>query len=174
VDGGVISVGDVVAITIFEAGAGGLFIPAEPAPSGTFKQLNNDTVSGNIFVTEITAPHDPGFGDLTGGIGNVSISGNDFWAYGNVGLNVGGTGPGGDSGAHCNAPAGSAAQSVGDHATWAGGGINFKAIDTSQIGVAPTGLHPYQRVCAGVEAAFRCMKLTALRTKPCQQFFGSE
>jgi hypothetical protein len=138
-----------IAGNIFDLGAGhttfGLFQQdqADQSPSGTFKQLNNDTVSGNIFATESAAPHDPGFGDLTGGIGNVSISGNDFWAYSNVGLNVGGTGPGGDSGARYNPPAGSAAQSVGDYATWAGGGINFKAIDTSQIGVAPTGPHPY-------------------------------
>jgi polysaccharide export outer membrane protein len=53
VDGGVISVGDVVSITIFEAGAGGLFIPAEPGTrSGNFVNLPPQEVDrlGNIIV----------------------------------------------------------------------------------------------------------------------------
>ena len=125
---------------IFDLGKGstdfGLFQQDElnQAPQGSFLQLTNDIVSGNIFVTESAAPHDPGFVDYTGGIGNVSVKGNDFWAYSGVALNVGGAGPTGDSAAKYNPPGPHAGLSISDYASWSGAGINFQPINTSLIG----------------------------------------
>lgn len=46
-----ISVGDVLGVTIFEAAAGGLFIPAEAGSrSGNFVQIPNQQVDGNGFI----------------------------------------------------------------------------------------------------------------------------
>lgn len=116
---------------------------ADQLPQGVFTQLTNDLVTGNIFVTESATPRTPGFGDLTGGLGHVTITANDFWAYSNVGLNVGGSGAGGDSAARYNPPGPAAATTLSDYGTWSGAGINFAAIDTSQIGTAPVGPHAY-------------------------------
>jgi hypothetical protein len=130
---------------IFDLGSGstdfGLFQQdeADQLPQGSFQQLQNDNITGNVFVTESSSPHNPGFADLTGGIGNVSISSNDYWAYSGAALNVAGAGPTGDSDAHYNPPAAYAAQSLSDYSSWSGLGIAFQAIDTSLIGVTPTG-----------------------------------
>ena len=134
---------------IFDLGAGntsfGLFQQdeANEGPQGSFAQLTKDVVTGNIFVTGSTAPRNPAFSDLTGGIGNISISANDFWAYSGVTLNVGGTGSHGDSAAKFVAPAAKAAQVISDYATWSNAGVGFKAVDTTLIGLAPIGAHAY-------------------------------
>ncbi len=124
---------------IFDTGTGitddGLFQQdeADQLPQGSFQQLQNDHVGGNIYTTEGTAPHDPGFADLTGGNGAVAIAGNDFWAFSGASLNVQGVGATGDTAPRYHPPASQAAQSINDYATWSGAGIGFKAIDASAI-----------------------------------------
>ena len=127
---------------IFDLGTGrtdfGLFQAdeADQQPQGSFTQLENDQVEGNIFVTESSAPHDPGFADLSGGLGDPSITGNDFWAFSGAPLNVAGAGATGDASATYDPPAAAPAQSLADYSAWSGAGIGFAAIDTSQIGAA--------------------------------------
>jgi parallel beta-helix repeat protein len=140
---------DVVSGNIFDLGTGstgfGLLQEdqGDQVPVGTIAQLTNDAVSGNIFATESTAPHNPAFDNLTGGRGNLSISGNDYWAFSKATLNVSGSGANGDVAAKYVAPASAAAASETSYAGWSGAGIGFKAIDTSLIGPAPSGAHPY-------------------------------
>lgn len=132
---------DTISGNIFDLGTGspdfGLFQSdaSDQQPVGTFQQLQNDLVTGNIIVTESTAPHDPGFGDLTGGVGDITITGNDFWSYAGAPLNVQGVGPTGDTQASYNPPAAEAVQSLSDYASWSGDGIGFQAIDIDTIGV---------------------------------------
>ena len=124
---------------IFDLGTGdtddGLFQQDEvdQMPQGSFQQLQNNVVSGNIYATESDAPHDPGFADLTGLIGNTLIIRNDYWAFSFAPLNVQGTGAFGDTAPSYDPPASQPAQSVSDYATWSGAGIRFKAINTSRI-----------------------------------------
>lgn len=138
-----------VTANIFDLGTGSTSFglaqqdEANLQPVGSFVQLHNDLVSGNIYTTESLTPSNPGFANLTNGIGNLAISGNDFWAYSAAPLNVGGTGANGDSGAKYVAPAGQSAHSLSDYASWSGGGIGFQSINTSQIGLAPVGARPY-------------------------------
>jgi parallel beta-helix repeat protein len=112
-------------------------------PQGSFSQLQNDTITHNIFVSESTSPRNPGFADLTNGIGDVSISANDFWSFAGAQLLVAGSGASGDSNPTYVAPAAQAAQTLANYSTWSGAGINFQAIDTSHIGLDPSGPHPY-------------------------------
>jgi hypothetical protein len=112
-------------------------------PQGSFAQLRNDAVTGNVYTTESAAPRSPGFADLSGGLGSVSIKGNDFWSYTGAPLNVAGTGAGGDSAAAYAAPAAQAAASLAAYAGYGAPGIGFQAINTSLMGVAPAGPHPY-------------------------------
>ena len=134
---------------IFDLGTGatsfGLFQQdaSNEEPQGSFSQLQNDSVTGNIFTTESSSPHNPGFADLTGGIGSVSISANDFWAFSGAPLNVSGSGATGDTNAKYVRPAAQPAQSLNDYSTWSGAGINFQPINTTLIGTAPAGAHPY-------------------------------
>jgi hypothetical protein len=116
---------------------------ADVGPVGAFGQLQNNVVTGNIFTTESFAPRNPGFSDLTDGIGSATVSGNDYWAFSGIGLNIGGSGSRGDAAPSSTAPATQAAGSLGDYLTWSGGGINFQRIDTSQIGLAPNGAHAF-------------------------------
>jgi hypothetical protein len=124
---------------------------ANVGPQGSFAQLQNDVVTGNVFATESASSRNPGFADLTGGIGGVSISENDFWTFSGAAMNIGGSGPRGDSAPVFAPPASgaalatgaSAAQATGDYASWTGGSSSFHPIDTSQIGLAPAGPHPY-------------------------------
>ncbi len=131
---------------IFDLGTGstddGLFQQdeADQLPQGSFQQLQNNVVSGNIYATESEAPHDPGFADLTGMIGNVAITRNDYWAFSAAPLNVQGTGAQGDTAPSYDPPASQPAQSVSDYATWSGAGIRFKAINTSRIAQPYNGL----------------------------------
>ena len=124
---------------IFDLGTGdtddGLFQQdeADQMPQGSFQQLQNNVVSGNIYATESDAPHDPGFADLTGMIGNTLITRNDYWAFSGSPLNVQGIGAQGDTAPSYDPPASQPAQSVSDYATWSGAGIRFKAINTSRI-----------------------------------------
>ena len=126
---------------IFDLGAGstdnGLFQQdeADQQPQGSFAQLQNNRVTGNIYTTESTAPHDPGFADLTGMVGNVVITGNDYWAFSGAPLNVQGVGAQGDTAPQYEPPASQGAQSLSDYAGWSGAGIGFKAIATSRIAV---------------------------------------
>ena len=125
---------------IFDLGAGstsaGLLQQDEPdqQPQGSFVQLQNDNVTGNIYTTESTSPRDPAFADLTGGIGDVSISGNDYWGFNGASLDAAGSGASGDSNAKSVAPASRSAASMTSYASWSGAGINFQAISTSNIG----------------------------------------
>jgi hypothetical protein len=134
---------------IFDAGTGdtlfGLSQSDQPdqAPQGAFTQLTNDTVSGNVFTSESASPRTPAFSNLTGGIGDVSISGNDFWSFAGAPLGVAGSGANGDSAPQFVQPASQAALTPTQYAAYAGDGINFAAIDTAAIGPAPTGPHPY-------------------------------
>ncbi len=124
---------------IFDLGTGdtddGLFQQdeADQMPQGSFQQLQNNVVSGNIYATESDASHDPGFADLTGMIGNTLITRNDYWAFRGAPLNVQGTGAQGDTAPSYDPPASQPAQSVSEYATWSGAGIRFKAINTSRI-----------------------------------------
>ena len=124
---------------IFDLGTGetdnGLFQQdeADQMPQGSFQQLQNNVVSGNVYATESDAPHDPGFADLTGMVGNTLITRNDYWAFSDAPLNVQGAGAQGDTAPSYDPPASQAAQSVSDYASWSGAGIRFKAINTSQI-----------------------------------------
>ncbi len=124
---------------IFDLGTGdtddGLFQQdeADQMPQGSFQQLQNNVVSGNIYATESNAPHDPGFADLTGMIGNTLVTRNDYWAFTGAPLNVQGTGAQGDTAPSYDPPASQPAQSVSDYASWSGAGIRFKAIDASRI-----------------------------------------
>jgi hypothetical protein len=129
-----------ISANIFDLGAGnttfGLFQQDESdqLPTGSFSQLKNDVVTGNVYATESPTPHDPGFGNLTGGLGNISISANDFWSYAGAALNVGGTGAFGDSAAKYVPPAPAAGSSLSSYSGWSGGGIGFQSINTSLIG----------------------------------------
>ncbi len=131
---------DTLSGNIFDLGTGhtdfGLFQAdeADQQPQGSFSQLQNDAVTGNIFTTESASPHDPGFADLSDGIGDPMISGNDFWAFSGAPLNVAGAGATGDAAANYNPPAPTAAQTLDDYAGWSGAGIGFTAIDTADIG----------------------------------------
>ena len=127
-----------IAGNIFDTSTGstddGLFQEdeADQLPQGNFQQLQNDTVTGNIYTTESTTPHDPGFADLTAKIGNVKIFENDFWAFGGAPLNVNGTGADGDTAPQYDPPASQSAQLTSDYSSWSGAGIGFKAIDVSE------------------------------------------
>lgn len=140
---------DSIVGNIFDLGTGspsfGLFQQdeANEAPQGSFRQLYNDSVRGNVTVTESKVPRNPGFANLTGGIGDATISGNDYWAFSGVALNVGGSGSSGDDAAHYVRPASSAAQTLAAYGSWSGDGIDFAAIKTAMIGLAPAGAHPY-------------------------------
>ena len=140
---------DSIAGNIFDLGTGspsfGLFQQdeANESPQGSFRQLYNDSARGNVTVSESTAPRNPGYANLTGGIGDATIAGNDYWAFSGVALNAGGSGASGDSAAHYTAPAAAAAQSLAAYGSWSGDGIGFAPIKTALIGLAPTGLHPY-------------------------------
>ena len=116
---------------------------ANTQPVGSFSQLQNDVITGNIYTTANPASSNPGFADLTGGIGNVSVTGNDFWSFNGAALHAGGSGAGGDTNAAYVAPASQSPQSLSGYGSWSGAGINFAAINTSMIGLAPTGPHPY-------------------------------
>jgi hypothetical protein len=113
-------------------------------PVGGFPELVNDVISGNIFASESPAPRNPAFSDLTNGIGNVLVTSNDFWAFTGAPLYVtGGTSAGGDAHPYFVAPASQDATSLAGYASWSGAGINFQAINTSLIGLHPTGPAPY-------------------------------
>ena len=139
---------DTISGNIFDLTSGvtdfGLFQqdPSNQAPvvGGSFAQLANDNVIGNIFATEAASPHNPGYADLTGGIGRISIAGNDYWAFSGAPLNVAGTNASGDSAAQYNPPAAHAAQSISDYGTWSAPGINFQAIDVADIGLVPDSI----------------------------------
>lgn len=137
---------DTISGNIFDLTSGvtdfGLFQqdPANQAPVGSFAQLVNDNITGNIFATEAASPHNPGYADLTGGIGQISIAGNNYWAFSGAPLNVAGTNAAGDSAAQYNPPAAHAAQSISDYAAWSAPGINFQAIDVADIGLLPSSI----------------------------------
>lgn len=140
---------DLFAGNIFDLGQGstsfGLFQQdeANEAPEGSFHQLMNDSARGNVTVTESSAPRNPGFSNLTGGLGDAIITANDYWAFSGVALNVGGSGTSGDNAAHYVPPASTATESLAAYGSWSGDGIGFQAIKTAMIGLAPTGAHPY-------------------------------
>ncbi len=140
---------DYVTRNIIDLGTGspsfGLFQQdeANEAPQGSFHQLQNDSAQGNIEVTESTAPRNPGFANLSGGLGDPLIANNDYWAFSGAALNVGGAGASGDKSAHYVPPASAAAQTLAGYGSWSGGGINFQAIKTAMIGLAPSGAHAY-------------------------------
>ena len=106
-------------------------------PQGSFLQLDQNSITGNIYTTESSSPHDPGFADLTFGAGNTSITGNNYWAFSGVALNVAGIGPAGDSQASYIPPAPGPAQSLADYQSWDVPLAGFGPIETSQIGPLP-------------------------------------
>ena len=128
---------------IFDLGTGitdfGLFQfdVQDQLPQGMFKQLDQNLITGNIFASESLNPHNPGFADLTFGIGTNSISGNDYWSFSGAPLNVAGSGPTGDTAAQYTPPAPGPALGLPDYATWSAPGIGFASIDPFQIGLLP-------------------------------------
>ncbi len=138
---------------IFDLGPGqsntlpvyGLFqaVTIDQAPQGGFPPLHNDVVTGNIFTSESSTPRDPAFGDLTNGTGNVSVTGNDYWAFSGAQQYVAGSGAGGDTAPHYVQPSAQQPSSLAGYTSWSGDGINFISIDTSAIGLAPHGAHAY-------------------------------
>ena len=140
---------DTVSGNIFDLGSGnpsyGLLQQDESneAPQGSFSQLTNDTISGNVYASESTAPRKPGFANISGGLGHVTISGNDYWSFAGAALDVAGSGASGDTAAHYVKPAAAAATTLANYARWSGDGIGFQAINTSAIGLAPSGAHAY-------------------------------
>ena len=132
-----------VSANVFDLGTGstaaGLFQQdeADQLPANGFQQLQNDIVSGNIYVTESTKPHDPGFADFTGGIDNITVTGNDYWAFSGAPLNVQGAAAAGDLAPRYEAPARQPASSLSDYAMWSGAGISFEAIGTCDMAWLP-------------------------------------
>ena len=128
---------DAIEGNIFDLGEGrttfGLFQRDQPdqRPKGSFRQLNNDAVSGNIFATESAAPRNPGFADLTSGVGHITVRGNDYWSFVGTAVNVAGLGARGDAAAHYVAPAPHAASSLADYTAWSAVPIGFTPINTS-------------------------------------------
>lgn len=116
---------------------------AGQTPQGSFASLQNDITTGNIFLTENPSPRNPGFADLTNGIGSVTITNNDYWSYLGSPQFVTGSGAGGDTAAKFVQPSAQDPTTLAGYAAFSGDGIGFKAIDTTLIGLAPTGPHPY-------------------------------
>ena len=139
---------------IFDLGTGetdfGLFQSdaADQQPLGSFHQLQSDSITGNIYVTESKTPHNPGFADLIDpGVSSnsitpptITISGNDFWAFSGAILNVAGAGATGDEAATYNPPAALDADSLGDYGKWSYTDklYHFMLINTAAIGLEPT------------------------------------
>ncbi len=128
---------DIVSGNIFDLGRGrtsfGLFQRDEPdqMPKDSFRQLENDVVTGNIFTTQSVSPRKPGFADLTFGAGDVTIRGNDYWSFAGTGIDVAGTGARGDVAALYTPPAPHAARSLADHLSWNAVRIGFVPLSTS-------------------------------------------
>ncbi len=110
---------------IFDLGTGapsaGLFQSA-PADQPNSNPLQNNAVSGNIFVSESTSPRNSLFANYGGG--NPSITGNDYSSTVGASLNAAG-----DTKASYVSPG----VSSGNWSTQ-GDGIGFVAIDTAKIG----------------------------------------
>jgi hypothetical protein len=118
---------------------------ADQAPVGTFTQLVNDVITGNIYATESEAPHDPAFADLTSDQNGALLSGvwihnNNYWAFSGAGLNVLGSGAQGDTAPAYVKPADRPAATLADYGNWTAPGIGFQPIDTSKIGLDPNAV----------------------------------
>ena len=128
---------DIISRNIFDLGRGrtsfGLFQRDEPdqMPKDAFRQLENDIVTGNIFTTQSVSPRKPGFADLTYGVGDVVIRGNDYWSFEGTAIDVAGTGARGDVTALYTPPAPHAAHTLADHLSWNAVRIGFVPLNTS-------------------------------------------
>ncbi len=151
---------DTISGKIFDLGTGsadfGLLQSdtSDQQPRGTFQQLTNDAITGNIYVTASTMPHNPGFADLTDGHGSgITITDNDFYSYSGASLNVAGAGATGDTSAKYVAPAPTPAQSSSDYSNFTAASVGFTPIDTSVIGLDQPGAVGAPCYCPGTLVA---------------------